>query len=205
MNDPIEESFKAPEVWRGGFYELLIVPHIGSSEQVCSLLSAIWSFPSLDGCYLRNDYAPSAQSRCNPCGNEHEGHLYGMATLPNSCRVACGSYAMDYSGESDSSSAHWVGFYIPLGALSHIYAVGAYPFGPMNGVPEWRMPIDEFLRALADWTFQRVQFDLGTIGFEIGGEVTAEEIRANGVPNQRPNGILWNEDCTLKWFGPNLP
>jgi len=205
MSDPLERSFQASDTWRGGFYELEVVPRTDSPEDVCSLLSALWSFPLLDGCYLRNDRDPSNQVRCKPCGNGPEGHLYGFAELPGKGRVVCGSYAMAYAGEAGSPPAHWVSFYLPLGALSQIYDVGAYPFGPTSGVPEWRIPIDEFLRSLAGWTFQRAEFDFGVIGFEIGGEITPEKIRKHGIPDERPDGVLWNEGGELKWFGPNLP
>lgn len=205
MDEPVEAPFTAPDVWRGGFYELEIVPRIRSSQQIVALLSALWSFPSLDGCYLRNDCVPSKQPRCKPYEEGREGHLYGMAELPGKGRIVCGSYAMNYAGEDGSPPAYRVGFYFPLGALSEIFPVGAYPFGAMSSVPEWRIPIDEFLRSLAEWIFRRVPFDFAIIGFEIGGNVTPEKIRADGIPHERPNGILWNEEGELKWFGPNRP
>ena len=75
------QSFTKHDVWSGGHYELLIVPSFGASEQVCSLLSALWSFPSLDGCYVRNDLAPSDQTRVTPCENDASVRLYGLARL----------------------------------------------------------------------------------------------------------------------------
>jgi hypothetical protein len=51
--------FTGHEVWKGGHYELFIRPSADSNEGVCSILKALWSFPSLDGCYLRRDCEPS--------------------------------------------------------------------------------------------------------------------------------------------------
>jgi hypothetical protein len=159
MKDRIEGSFTEPDLWRGGFYEFEIVPRIGSSEQVCALLSALWSFPALDGCYFRDDCDLAQQHRRQPCENGPEGHLYGLATLPDKGQVVCGSYTTSDAGEGTSPPAYWVSFYFPLGALSQIFSVGAYPFGSMNGVPDWRLAIDAFLRTLAEWIFQKVPFD----------------------------------------------
>ena len=83
-----KSPFTAENVWRGGHYELLIEANEDSSEQVCSLLRALWSHPSLDGCFLRNDNGPSAQLRVQPCENAVAGHLYGLALLPNKRMVA---------------------------------------------------------------------------------------------------------------------
>jgi hypothetical protein len=77
--------FTAQDVWKGGHYELFIEPDVGSSEELCSLLRALWSFPSLDGCYVRRDCEPPTQKRVQPCENGVAAHLYGLANL-DGCR-----------------------------------------------------------------------------------------------------------------------
>lgn len=193
------------ENWAGGFYELYIECRTASSGEIRALLAAIWSWPPLDGCYLERDLAPSMQSRLTPDEFTGWGHLYGVASIPDAGPVVCGTYTSGNPEERDADDESYLGFYFPLAALSHYYDVGSYPFGPIGGVPEWRTPVDDFLRHLADWTFERVPFDLGIIGFEIGASLTARSIRLGGIPEKRSDGILWNTSGSLEWHGPNLP
>jgi hypothetical protein len=60
-------GFTTNDVWKGGHYELLILLSERSSSELCSLLKALWSFPSLDGCYVRDDCEPATQLRVQPC------------------------------------------------------------------------------------------------------------------------------------------
>jgi hypothetical protein len=194
-----------PENWCGGFYELCIESRINSWTEIRALLSAIWSHPSLDGIHLQRDLDPALQPRCSAEEAAGSGHLYGIATLPETGPTVCGTYAFDFEDQEEEPLCRCLGFYFPLSALSHHYHVGAYPFGPMSDLPAWRFPIDDYLRTLAAWTFARVQFDLGIIGFEINGDISAQTIRSSGIPSRRPDGILWNHGGVLEWHGPNLP
>jgi hypothetical protein len=198
--------FTANDVWKGGHYELFIQPSVGSSEDLCALLKALWTFPSLEGCYVRDDCEPSTQVRVQPCESSVMGHLYGLATLPNQTVVACGSYMMDYPGEEGAQAAHWVSFYMPLGALSLAYPIGAYPFGPMDKVSEWKTPVDSFLTQAAMQTYSKVPFDFALVGFEVDvSAVSPQTIRERGIPAERSDGILWNEGSELKWHPATRP
>jgi hypothetical protein len=198
--------FTAPDAWSGGHYELLIEPSVGSSDKLCSLLKALWSFPSLDGCYLRNDCEPSAQARVQPCESGIPGHLYGIATLPTQTAVACGSHTMDYSGEEGVNAAHWVSLYLPLAGLSTAYPVGAYPFGPIDDVSEWKTQLDSFLTQIAQWTYSRVPFEFALVGFEVDwSALSREAIRLRGIPHERNDGILWSDGGELKWYPATRP
>jgi hypothetical protein len=73
--------FTAGEVWKGGGYELFIPAD--SSKSLCSLLKVLWTFPSVEGCYLRQDCEPPTQPRVQPCEKGIEQRLYGLVTLPN--------------------------------------------------------------------------------------------------------------------------
>jgi hypothetical protein len=113
---------------------------------------------------------------------------------------------MDYAGEDELSAAYWISFYLPLGALSAVYAVGAYPFGPMDKVSEWKAAVDSFLTQLARWTQRKAPFDLALVGFEIGSSaISPETIRANGIPTERDDGILWNDGVDLTWHSATRP
>jgi hypothetical protein len=203
MADTHKLEFAAPEAWRGGHYELEIVPRIRSSKDVCALLSAIWSCPILDGPYPHNDCDPSNQARSKPCEAGFDSRLYGLAEFPSKGAIPCGSYAIASKGEDDLPPFHWAGLYLPLCSLSQSFDIGAYPFGPMTGVPQWRAEVDEFLFSVAQWVFERVPFDFGMIGFEIDGSVTPEGILDGGIPSERPDGILCNENGVLHWHSPN--
>jgi len=198
--------FTANDVWKGGHYELFIQPSVDNSDELCSLLKALWTFPSLDGCYLRDDCEPAVQPQVQPCENSIAGHLYGLASLPNQRVIPCGSFTMDYTGEEGSPAAHWVSFYLPLGALSAAYPVGAYPFGPMDNVSEWKTAVDSFLRHVARWIHSRVPFDLALVGFEVEASgISPETLRAKGIPNERDAGILWHDGIELEWHPATRP
>jgi len=201
-----KSMFTAQDVWKGGHYELFIELNVGSAEELCSLLRALWSFPSLDGCYVRQDCEPSTQVRVQPCENRIAAHLYGLAKLPDETVVPCGTYTMDYDGEDRLQPAHWVSFYLPLGALSAVYPVGEYPLGPMDRVSEWKTPVDSFLTQIAKWTHRRVPFEFALIGFEVDVSATSRQaIRSSGIPEERMDGILWSDGGELNWYPATRP
>ena len=197
--------FTGYEVWKGGYYELFIRPSADSNEGVCSILKALWSFPSLDGCYLRRDCEPSPQTRVKPCENGVAGHLYGLAKVHDSV-VVCGSYTTDYPEEEGSNASHWTSFYLPLGALSETFPVGAYPFGPMDRVSEWKAHVDSLLVDIANWVHARSPIRFGLVGFEVNvADVSPETIQADGIPKERSEGILWDDGGGLKWYPATRP
>jgi hypothetical protein len=183
--------FTSSELWKGGNYELFIPT--ASSNDLCSLLKALWTFPSLEGCYLHRDREPATQPRVRPGEHGIEQRLYGFATLPNLSVIPCASYVIDYAGEVDSPPAHWIRFLMTMGALS-TYPVGAYPFGPMDKVSEWKTEVDSLLTEVATWVHGKMPLEFALVGFEIDGStVSPEAIRANGIPMERDAGLLWNE------------
>jgi hypothetical protein len=199
--------FTAENVWKGGFYELFILPRTNSHEEACALLKAPWSCPFLDGCYPRRDCEPATQTRVQPCETDNNPeHLYGLATLSNGKVIACGSYSSNYAVEADSPLAYRAGFYLPMGALSTAYPVGAYPFGPMDRVSEWKAQVDSLLVQTAKWVHARSLIRLALIGFEVNvAAVTPASIQANGIPKERDDGILWDDGGGLKWYPATRP
>jgi len=196
--------FTASEVWKGGSYELFIPAEFGKA--LCSLLKALWTFPSLEGCYLRQDCEPATQARVQPCQNGIEQRLYGLVTLPNRSVIPCASHVMDYAGEVDSPPAHWISFEMTMGALSTAYPVGAYPFGPMDKVSEWKTQVDSFLTELATWVHGKVPLEFALVGFEVDtATVSLAGVRANGIPKERDAAILWNDGVALKSYPATRP
>jgi hypothetical protein len=92
-------NFTAEETWRGGHYEIEMELGAPSDEQLAAALQRIWSHPSLAGCCFSRDQEPQAQVRVNPGQHPLEGHLFGVATLPNDGSVACGTYVCRLQGD----------------------------------------------------------------------------------------------------------
>jgi hypothetical protein len=193
--------FTTPETWKGGFFELLISPRTDSSEELWLLLDGLWSFASLNGCYLKRDVEPSLQLRRHARDGEVGKHLYGLATMPNKVIVACGSLASYHLGGEGIEPAQWVGFYLPLGALSTAYDVGAYPFGPTENVASWKVAVESFLAELGRWIFAKTSFEFALIGFEVAPRAALlKRIRVGDIPEDRLHGILWNDRGLLNWY-----
>lgn len=200
------EVFTTNDAWKGGYYELLLCPLTDSTEATCSLLRAIWTFPSLDGCYLRRDREPAAQARVQPCENGMEGKLYGTITLPNQRVVPCATYTTE-TPKGNTAVFHWGGLILPLGGLSTAYPIGAFPFGSMEKVLEWKPIIDGFFTEVARWTNAKVPISIAVVGFEVNrlSDFSPDKISANGIPNERNEGILWNAGEDLKWYPATRP
>ena len=162
----------------------------------------MWSFPFLDGCYLHDDREPATQLRVQPSEDRVAGHLYGLAAMPNGRVIPCGSYTMDYAGEERLPAAQWISFYLPLGALAAAYSVGAYPFGPMDEVSEWKTAVDSFLTQLARWSHRKAPFDLALVGFEIGSStISPETIRKLPSVNGTSRNLLRGSSTpTVSWL-----
>ena len=63
--------FSTAEVWKGGSYDFFIPAE--SSGDLCSLLRALWTFPYLEGCYLRQDCGPDTQARVKTVRKRYRG------------------------------------------------------------------------------------------------------------------------------------
>lgn len=198
----MDQLFTRDDAWAGGFYEAAFALTDASKAIVNRTLAQLWAHPSLEGCFLRRDLEPFVQQKLSPLDTEHEGHWYGVATLPNERRCACGSYSMDLTDEGC-----WVCFYLPLGSLGMTYPTGSYPFAP-NSVtrpsPElWITEINTWLKGIAVGVYARVKFKVAIIGFEVElGGVLAH--LGDEVPIERWDGILLPRDGQLVWFGPTI-
>jgi hypothetical protein len=129
---------------------------------------------------------------------ERHGHLYGVATLPNGRRVACGTYAV-----REDEGPDWLSLYIPMGALSTAYEVGSYPFGTEGSSSEWRRPLDARLVEIGRAIFSETRFGLALIGHEVSGDLYFDGIATRGIPEERYFGLLLQVDGELVWYPPN--
>src|SRR5688500_5359960 len=105
------ELFTAPDAWHGGTFDLTL--YLGCATPVARFLAAaeaLWSHPSLDGCYLDTRREPAEQPRVTPAEiqrgltpDEGVSTLRGVATLPNQARTAYFSCALMFPRDDDGS------------------------------------------------------------------------------------------------------
>jgi hypothetical protein len=182
------QYFTEKETWLGGYYELAIELDPCSDGQLLSALIAIWSDPDIDGVYLSREMEPSEQPR-HAVTNEllQFGYLQGLASLPNRSIVACGTCIIREENISD-----WLVLYLPMGALEKAYHVGGYPFDyDVTSSREWSEALDTWFVKIGIRLYDHVKFRLGLVGFEVSGDLYADEIARNGIPSLHYAGIPW--------------
>ena len=194
------QALFAERVWLGGFYELALKYESASDALLDKGLQRIWEFADLQGCYLRPDIEPSHQPRIAPSLAilKANGHLRGIATIPHGKQVACGNCLV-----CEEQGPAWVSLYLPLGGLATVYEVGAYPFEQTVSCRSWREPLEKWLAAVGEFVFSKVPFQLGLVGFEVSGMVSAEDLAVSGVPQKRSVGYLYVTDHHLSWYPTN--
>jgi len=196
----MQPCFTAKDTWLGGFYELAMQYGPRADEALNAGLQAIWKRPDLEGCYLLADVEPQHQQRVRPSSATllSEGHLHGIATLPNGCQIACGTCMVREDGGDD-----WLDFYLPAGALQDAYPVGAYPFEESATSREWREPLENWLAGIGRSVFGEAPFRLGLVGFEVSGLERAEHLSTSGIPAVRGIGYLVPSAGRLEWYSTN--
>jgi hypothetical protein len=194
----MDRLFTQPDTWTGGAYELALELGDTSNDRLRAALFALWTQPTLDGCYLELSAEPWEQQRIAPTPDlALDGWLCGVAQLPNGVHVACRSCTV-----RETDGADWLYFGVPMGALGRAYPVGAYPFD--DGLPlDWREPMNEWLRHVGEQIFLSVPFRLGLVGWVVGGEIDSTTVRATGVPLERYEGYLWPQGQELLWYPPS--
>ena len=195
--------------WVGGFYELAL--ELGnysdeySDERIASALKAVWSYPLLNGVYLRRDREPAQQQRIsihNFTTPPTQNHFQGLAALSDEIQVACGTCTV----REEEDGSDWLVFYIPLGTLVEVYPmIDGYPFGSTDekACKLWQVSINGWLVELGKYVFHMVEFRLGLIGFEVSGDAYAQDLSEKGIPEERYKGYLVPETDSIRWYPPN--
>jgi hypothetical protein len=192
----VERLFTREGAWFGGFYELALEIGPRSDVLLLEVLSALWSHPALDGCFLDCGREPVEQRRSLPERLEEGLHLYGVAQMPNDSRVACGTCLIREGGDGPD----WLDLYLPLGSLGTAYPVGGFPFeSEPTYAARWRYEVEDWLAEIGVWVAKTRSFKLGLIGFEVSGEMYASDIAALGVPDERVVGYLLPSDGTIQY------
>ena len=192
-----DKIFTDNDAWTGGFYELGIEVGGRDDARLEVALKAIWQARVLEGCWLDRTTEPVSSSRVAPnFSSAKEGHLYGIATLPNFTRVGCATCVVR------EELLDWLNFYIPMGALETAYPARGFPFGSADST-QWRQELDHWFVELARKVFTAVPYKLALIGHEISGEAYSDEISKNGLPSERWIGYLCETQGRLEWHPPS--
>ncbi len=194
----MDRIFTQDQVWLGGFYELNLELASASRYAVRQALVTMWNTPQLEGCYLRNDVEPSEQMELSPLDYDHEGHWYGVATLANGKRLACGTFSCifkEYGG--------WTTLYIPLSALHTVYPVDGFPFNPKAGPTQelWIREVNAWFKDVAESIYPDVRFKIALIGYEVDILALKRQL-IFGIPSERWDGLLIPVDGRLVWYPP---
>ena len=202
--------------WSGGFYQLAIELGPRDDARLDAAIHALWDFPALAGCWNRRDVEPEPQERycASLAAFEAERRLLGVLTLPeDNARVACDCFIV----REEQSEIDWISLCIPMGGLSTVREVGAFPFGGVGvSSRSWHEPLDQLLVQIGEWIFERAPFRLALTGHEVGGDCYAEQVAARGLPRDRWIGYLYPGalpaigmsrqllEGFLEWFPPTI-
>lgn len=196
MAEPI---FTLPDAWLGGFYTLAINLGERSDEHSWDALNALPSYPLLKGWYKDRSREPHEQPRVVQSEAIEDQYL-GVLTLPNGNRLACGCFVFHSKHEPD-----WLEFFLPLGSIGRLYAIGSFPFGGSAGYTDWRKEIDLALVDVATHLYQHIPFRAGLIDFEPDVN-DLDELYWSSVaelPPEKPRyGLLWSGAAGLEWHPP---
>jgi hypothetical protein len=194
--------FTEPHIWSGGDFILAIELGPRSDQRLRDAGSALWEHPTLLGCYLDKGKEPAQQTRLVAASHPLESYLYGIATTPNGCKVACSSGAIRFDDGTD-----WLYFGIPVGSLGTAYLIGAYPLDDGSSV-DWVLPVSDWFKEIGASVFASVAFRLGLVGFEADDAspdgVDSVKIQRDGVPERRWIGYLCPREQALHWYPPNI-
>jgi hypothetical protein len=201
--DKNERYFTPADVWRGGSYELKIALGTASDERLTAALRAIWSHPSLYGCFTGPNSEPWDQIPVRFEDAEDPFSLYGLIRTSDRL-LPCTTYVVREKDESGNLPSDFVGLWVPLGALRKVFTVGTFPFGHADQASVWRPVIDSVLASVGKNVFYAVPFTVGLIGWEV--QLTCATVSASierAQKEKRYEGVLLNEDGTLRWYAPN--
>lgn len=196
MNDVFTNS---PDTWAGGRIDLfLYFGNDASDSHVAGILEAASGWSSLDGPYSKNDVEPEAQElqSISSLDNFETSGLYGVATLPNSCKAAFVTHVFIFD------DGLFVSLGVPLGSLGEAYPIGAFPYDEAAPTVWWGLEVSTWLSELGQYIFERVPFLRGAIGWM--SELADDELVNFAIPLRRSYGYLVPEDGKLRYYAPNV-
>jgi hypothetical protein len=183
------EIFEDPEVWTGGFFQMVIGLGEISAKSAEEFAALIWQYPPLDGPYRLDE-----GKAVDPMEFEEYGATDNcIATFPQG-KIACRHFMMRFEDGTWESA-----FCFPMSSLGRIFPVAAYPFD--DGTPtDWIAPVHDWLIGLAQRVFQAMPFEIAIIGFE--SEFPNEDGPIEVPTDIRYDGYLKRSGARLEWFPP---
>lgn len=192
----MDALFTAKDAWSGGFFELCIELASSDESVIRQALTALWAQPQLTGYYLHNDREPREQERLTDWTSIPEGHVYGIARLPQGSFVPCIGSILDF----ESKDGIWLNLCVPSGSVvAHYKDIGGFPFNKESPAKEHALrEIYGWLHSIAEGIYQTVHFTVAVIGFEVD---LPPQLR-QGIPPNRYDGLLLAQDGVLNWYPP---
>lgn len=188
-NEPQDMQTHNSSAWSGGFYGLAMEFKDNAADTLTISVRRLWSHPSL----RLDSIADSAE--------QLPDKLRGIAILPEYKQILCASMITRFEHGN-----HWLEFFSPLSSIATHYLVGGFPFERGEPDSQWRKELDQWFVQIATYIFEKVQFDLALIGFEIDPATTSiKKIRRHGIPTKRFEGLLLPEGRDIGWYPPNEP
>ena len=166
--------FTSADSWNGGFYEISIEMKDKDDSALDKAIRICWSYSGVKGCYTSKTMEPSDQVISIPSLNSlnENGHLLGTIKLQNGNLVPCGMTLI-----REENGPDFIDMYLPLGGLVAAFPdIGGYPFGNNEYSRKWREPIDDLLTDVGIQVYNAVPYSLGSIGFEVSGDIYSNEI-----------------------------
>lgn len=186
--------FTAPGAWGGGSHGLSIILGPVVDAGLAAARDAAWTFPDLEGCWLRPDVEPAKQRRVTACQAGLDTALHGIARIPEA--VTCAT-----ATRREEDGQGWLHVYLPFGSLALALPLGAYPFDD-GGDLAWRNALDGWLCRLAEHVRRTVPFELALVGC-LDDQPNAVPGEPGEVPEQRWIGYLVPGPAGLAWHPPN--
>jgi hypothetical protein len=203
LTPPIQPCFTLPHVWSGGHYELELCLGAPSDENILAALRALWQPPDLEGPYADRDKEPGDQRLIDDLAELD--HLFGIARF-RGVRVPCATFVRRNEDDHGRRRRDFLSLCFPLGALSLVFPVGAYPFADWDAAPGWRAEVDAWFVQFLTSRRQSLTFEFGLIGFELNAptEDLIQVYKAGTIPSERDDGVVFNRGGTVTWHPPTL-
>lgn len=145
---------------------------------------AVWTNPDLEGIFLQRNQDPEDQRRFSLSQVEPLQIARGVARLPGGLLVPCYTDVVRGEGGSD-----WLNLSLPTGALRRACSGAAF-----DTSERW---LEDWLVDIGRRVYDRVPFELGLIGWMVGGQSSAAEIREAGIPDKRYMAYLRPEAASV--------
>lgn len=200
--NPNQPCFTLPQVWDGGYYELDLYFGASSEDNMLAAVRALWQPPDLEGPYGVRDKEPADQPLVHDVA-EFDA-LFGIARF-RGVRVPCGMFGIGHENDDGRRvPGDHLSLSFPLGALSLVFPVGAYPFADWDAAASWRAEVDAWFVQLLEARRQAFTFEIGLIGFELDAPAPdlVQGFKAGTMPSNRIDGVVVNQEGSLKWYPP---